>query len=394
MAHKTIKMTRKLRMGMVGGGHGAFIGAIHRKAAAMDGGIELVCGAFSSNSGRSRAMGKELGLDASRSYGSYRDMIQEEKTLPPDQKMDFVSIVTPNHVHFSPAKLALENGFHVIMDKPMTLNLAEARKLQQLSLKTKLVVALTHTYTGYPMVKEARSLVASGKLGAIRKVFVEYAQGWLSSRLEDTGHKQAGWRTDPKMAGAGAVGDIGTHAANLAEYVLGSRIDSVCAQLNSIVKGRKVDDDAAMLLKFANQASGVLVATQVAAGEENNLTIRIYGEKGGLEWRQEEPNSLEVKWLNDPKETYRAGRSYLSQEASGSSRTPSGHPEGYLEAFANIYGNFAKAIRNHKKGKLIDSNVYDFPSTEDGVRGMGFIEAAIHSSKSGQKWTNIDVKRQ
>ena len=379
---------------MVGGGHGAFIGAIHRKAAAMDGGIELVCGAFSSNSGRSRAMGKELGLDASRSYGSYRDMIQEEKTLPPDQKMDFVSIVTPNHVHFSPAKLALENGFHVIMDKPMTLNLAEARKLQQLSLKTKLVVALTHTYTGYPMVKEARSLVASGKLGAIRKVFVEYAQGWLSSRLEDTGHKQAGWRTDPKMAGAGAVGDIGTHAANLAEYVLGSRIDSVCAQLNSIVKGRKVDDDAAMLLKFANQASGVLVATQVAAGEENNLTIRIYGEKGGLEWRQEEPNSLEVKWLNDPKETYRAGRSYLSQEASGSSRTPSGHPEGYLEAFANIYGNFAKAIRNHKKGKLIDSNVYDFPSTEDGVRGMGFIEAAIHSSKSGQKWTNIDVKRQ
>ena len=379
---------------MVGGGHGAFIGAIHRKAAAMDGGIELVCGAFSSNSGRSRAMGKELGLDASRSYGSYRDMIQEEKTLPPDQKMDFVSIVTPNHVHFSPAKLALENGFHVIMDKPMTLNLAEARILQQLSLKTKLVVALTHTYTGYPMVKEARSLVASGKLGAIRKVFVEYAQGWLSSRLEDTGHKQAGWRTDPKMAGAGAVGDIGTHAANLAEYVLGSRIDSVCAQLNSIVKGRKVDDDAAMLLKFANQASGVLVATQVAAGEENNLTIRIYGEKGGLEWRQEEPNSLEVKWLNDPKETYRAGRSYLSQEASGSSRTPSGHPEGFLEAFANIYNNFASAVGNHKKGKLMESDVYDFPSVEDGVRGMAFIEAAIHSSKSGQKWTNIDVKRQ
>ena len=387
-------MTRKLRMGMVGGGHGAFIGSIHRKAAAMDGGIELVCGAFSSNSGRSRAMGKELGLDASRSYGSYRDMIQEEKTLPPDQKMDFVSIVTPNHVHFSPAKLALENGFHVIMDKPMTLNLAEAKKLQQLSLKTKLIVALTHTYTGYPMVKEARSLVASGKLGPIRKVFVEYAQGWLSNRLEDTGHKQAGWRTDPKMSGAGAIGDIGTHAANLAEYISGSRIHSVCAQLNSIVKGRKVDDDAAMLLEFKNKATGVLVATQVAAGEENNLTIRVYGEKGGLEWRQEEPNSLEIKWLNNAKEIYRAGRGYLSREAINNSRTPSGHPEGFLEAFANIYSNFASAVGNHKKGKLIDSEVYDFPSVEDGVRGMAFIEAAAQSSKSGQKWTKIDVKKQ
>ena len=379
---------------MVGGGHGAFIGSIHRKAAAMDGGIELVCGAFSSNSGRSRAMGKELGLDASRSYGSYRDMIQEEKTLPPDQKMDFVSIVTPNHVHFSPAKLALENGFHVIMDKPMTLNLAEAKKLQQLSLKTKLIVALTHTYTGYPMVKEARSLVASGKLGPIRKVFVEYAQGWLSNRLEDTGHKQAGWRTDPKMSGAGAIGDIGTHAANLAEYISGSRIHSVCAQLNSIVKGRKVDDDAAMLLEFKNKATGVLVATQVAAGEENNLTIRVYGEKGGLEWRQEEPNSLEIKWLNNAKEIYRAGRGYLSREAINNSRTPSGHPEGFLEAFANIYSNFASAVDNHKKGKLIDSEVYDFPSVEDGVRGMAFIEAAAQSSKSGQKWTKIDVKKQ
>lgn len=379
---------------MVGGGHGAFIGSIHRKAAAMDGGIELVCGAFSSNSGRSRAMGKELGLDASRSYGSYRDMIQEEKTLPPDQKMDFVSIVTPNHVHFSPAKLALENGFHVIMDKPMTLNLAEAKKLQQLSLKTKLIVALTHTYTGYPMVKEARSLVASGKLGPIRKVFVEYAQGWLSNRLEDTGHKQAGWRTDPKMSGAGAIGDIGTHAANLAEYISGSRIHSVCAQLNSIVKGRKVDDDAAMLLEFKNKATGVLVATQVAAGEENNLTIRVYGEKGGLEWRQEEPNSLEIKWLNKAKEIYRAGRGYLSREAINNSRTPSGHPEGFLEAFANIYSNFASAVGNHKKGKLIDSEVYDFPSVEDGVRGMAFIEAAAQSSKSGQKWTKIDVKKQ
>lgn len=379
---------------MVGGGHGAFIGSIHRKAAAMDGGIELVCGAFSSNSGRSRAMGKQLGLDASRSYGSYRDMIQEEKTLPPDQKMDFVSIVTPNHVHFSPAKLALENGFHVIMDKPMTLNLAEAKKLQQLSLKTKLIVALTHTYTGYPMVKEARSLVASGKLGPIRKVFVEYAQGWLSNRLEDTGHKQAGWRTDPKMSGAGAIGDIGTHAANLAEYISGSRIHSVCAQLNSIVKGRKVDDDAAMLLEFKNKATGVLVATQVAAGEENNLTIRVYGEKGGLEWRQEEPNSLEIKWLNKAKEIYRAGRGYLSREAINNSRTPSGHPEGFLEAFANIYSNFASAVGNHKKGKLIDSEVYDFPSVEDGVRGMAFIEAAAQSSKSGQKWTKIDVKKQ
>lgn len=379
---------------MVGGGPGAFIGSIHRKAAAMDGAIELVCGAFSSNSARSGAMGKELGLEASRSYGNYSDMIQKEKALPPDQKMDFVSIVTPNHVHFAPARLALESGFHVIMDKPMTLNLAEAKKLHQLSVKTKLVVALTHTYTGYPMVKEARNLVASGKLGPIRKVFVEYAQGWLSSRLEDTGHKQAGWRTNPKLAGAGAIGDIGTHAANLAEYILGSRIDSVCAQLNSIVKGRKVDDDAAMLIKFTNKASGLVVATQVAAGEENDLAIRIYGEKGGIEWKQEEPNSLEVKWLDRPKEIYRSGRSYLSQEALGASRTPSGHPEGYLEAFANIYGNFARAIRDHQKGKLIDSHLYDFPSAEDGVHGMGFIEAAKQSSQSGQKWIKIDLKKQ
>lgn len=383
-----LAMKRKLRMGMVGGGLDAFIGAVHRKAASMDGAVELVCGAFSSSAEKSKAAGEALGIHPHRCYGSFAEMIRKEKNLPGDMRMDFVSIVTPNHVHLAPARMALQHGFHVIMDKPMTLNFREARSLQKVVKQSKLLFALTHTYTGYPMVKEARELVAAGKLGTIRKVYAEYTQGWLSTPLEKTGQKQASWRTDPKRSGpAGAVGDIGTHAANLAEYITGNRITAVCAQLNKVVKGRKLDDDAAMLVEFDNEASGVLVATQVAAGEENNLTIRVYGELGGLEWHQEEPNTLVVKWLDRPREVYRTGFDYLSPAARTNTRTPSGHPEGYIEAFANLYVNFCKAVREYKPGK--PATAFDFPSVDDGVRGMAFIEAAVKSSRSGQKWITI-----
>lgn len=384
------KKNRRLRMGMVGGSLDAFIGAVHRKAAALDGHIELVCGAFSSDPKKSAATGKALYLDRDRVYGSYAEMIQQEKKLPEGERMDFVSIVTPNHVHFSPAKMALENGFHVIIDKPLALSLDEAKQLRAAVNKSGLILALTHTYTGYPMVKEARDVVRSGKLGKIRKVYVEYAQGWLSTSLEKTGQKQASWRSNPKFSGlGGAIGDIGTHAANLAEYITGSSITEVCAELNSIVKGRVLDDDASMFLHFENDASGVLVSTQVAAGEENNLFIRVFGEKGGLEWRQEEPNSLILKWPDKPKEVYRTGMGYVSNAAKLNTRTPSGHPEGYLEAFANLYVAFANAVRNFKPGKKTNYAKFDFPDVDDGVRGMAFIEAVVKSSRSKQKWIKI-----
>jgi predicted dehydrogenase len=383
-------MSKKLRMGMIGGSTEAFIGAVHRKAAALDGEIELVCGAFSSNPEKSKATGKALYLDSKRVYGSFDEMINAEKLLPADQRMDFVSIVTPNHVHFQPATMALENGFHVIIDKPLAFNLAEAKTLRKVVEKTGLILALTHTYTGYPLVKEARNMVATGKLGKIRKVFVEYPQGWLSTFLEGSGQKQASWRTDPSKSGVGgAIGDIGTHAANLAEYIAGASITEINAMLNIIVKGRQLDDDSAMLIKFDNGASGVLIATQVAAGEENNLTIKVYGEKGGLEWRQEEPNTLIAKWADKPKELIRAGQGYLSDAAKLNTRTPSGHPEGYLEAFANVYMAFARAVRAYKPGKKINANKYDFPDVEDGVRGMAFVEAVVKSANSTKKWTTI-----
>ena len=375
---------------MVGGSLDAFIGAVHRRAANLDGEIELVCGAFSSNPQKSKETGKALALAPERVYGSFEEMITKEKNLPVDQRMDFVSIVTPNHVHFAPAKMALENGFHVIIDKPLAFNIAEAKALKKLVEKTGLVFALTHTYTGYPLVKEARNMVASGKIGKVRKVYVEYPQGWLSTYVEGSGNKQASWRTDPGKSGAGgAIGDIGTHAANLAEYITGSDITELCAQLNIVVKGRLLDDDSSMLIKFDNGASGVLLATQVAAGVENNLNIRIYGEKGGLEWRQEEPNTLIVRWLDKPQETLRAGWGYLSDAAKGNTRTPAGHPEGYLEAFANIYQNFAKAVRDYKPGKKINAAKYDFPDVEDGVKGMAFVDSVIKSAKSNKKWTKI-----
>lgn len=375
---------------MIGGSSDAFIGAVHRKAAALDGFIELVCGAFSSNPEKSKATGKSLFLPDDRVYAHYEEMIEKEKSLPEDKRMDFVSIVTPNHLHFAPAVSALKNGFHVILDKPMTLSLNEARKLEKVVENSGRIFALTHTYTGYPMVKEARNLIQKGALGTIRKIYVEYTQGWLSQPIERTGQKQATWRADPRYSGkGGAIADIGTHAANLAEYISGVRISEVCADLRSVVEGRVLDDDASILLKFENGASGVLIATQVAAGEENNLSIRIYGEKGGLEWHQEEPNTLIVKWPDKPRQILRTAMPYVSQQARYATRVPSGHPEGYLEAFANIYVAFAHAVNDFIRGKKKDAESYGFPGVHEGVRGMAFIEAAVQSSARKQKWVPI-----
>jgi predicted dehydrogenase len=378
---------RKLRMGMIGGGTGAFIGAIHRIAATMDGEIELVCGAFSSDAEKSKATGKQLGLDASRVYASYEEMIAKEKDLPADVKMDVVSIVTPNHVHFHPAKLALENGFHVVLDKPMTFNLAEAKELKAIVETTGKYFCLTHTYTGYPMVKEAREQVKNSKLGSIRKILVTYPQGWLSSFLEATDNKQASWRTDPSKSGiAGAMGDIGTHAFNLAEYITDLKVTHICADINIVVEGRKLDDDGAVLLKFDNGASGVLVASQIMAGEENDLNIKVYGEAAGLEWRHSDPNTLLIKYPDKPAEAWRAGTGYLSAVAKHNSRTPSGHPEGYIEAFANHYRNFSLCVKAQLNNEQPKEEWLDFPGVEDGVRGMAFIENVIASGKSNEKW--------
>lgn len=383
---------RKLRMGMIGGGPGAFIGAIHRTAAIMDGEIELVCGAFSSDAQKSKQAGELLNLDAQRVYASYEEMIQKEAALSPDERMDFVSIVTPNHLHFAPAKLALENGFHVVLDKPMTFDLKEAKELKQVAEESKKYFCLTHTYTGYPMIKEAKQQVKDGKLGEIRKVFVTYPQGWLSNFLEASDNKQASWRTDPSRSGkAGAMGDIGTHAFNLAEYITGLQIEKICADINIVVKGRKLDDDGAVLLKFSNGASGVLMASQIMAGEENNLTIQVYGEKGGLEWKHSDPNSLLLKWPDAPMQTFRAGNGYLSDIAKHNTRTPAGHPEGFIEAFANHYRNFALCVKASIEGKKPKQEWLDFPGIEDGVRGMAFIENVIESGKSEKKWVPLSL---
>lgn len=383
-------MKRKIRMGMVGGGRGAFIGAVHRMAAAIDGEIELVCGAFSSNPKKSKLSGADLYLPKDRVYGSYEEMIKNEAQLSLGERMDFISIVTPNHMHFGPAKMALENGFHVVCDKPLCFNMKEAKALQKLVEKTGLIFALTHNYTGYPMVKQAKSMIAKNKIGKIRKVMVEYPQGWLSTFVEGTDSKQAAWRTDPKRSGiAGAMGDIGTHAENLAEYISGLKIKKMCADLSILVEGRRLDDDGNVLLEFDNGAKGILSASQIAAGEENNLRIRIYGEKGGLDWSQMKPNSLIVRWLNKPMEILRTGVGNLSAEAQAHTRLPGGHPEGYLEAFANIYRNFAKCVQARLQNKKPNKVYTDFPSVADGVRGMQFIEKVVASSKSKSKWTKM-----
>jgi predicted dehydrogenase len=383
-------MKRKIRMGMVGGGRGAFIGGVHRMAAALDGEIELVCGAFSSDPEKSRLSGEDFCLSPERVYGSYQEMIEKEKMLPEGERMDFVSIVTPNHVHYGPARMALENGFHVVCDKPLAFNLKEALHLETLVNHTGLIFALTHNYTGYPMVKQARAMVKNGDIGKVRKVVVEYPQGWLSTKVEDTGSKQAGWRTDPTKSGvAGAMGDIGTHAENLAEYITGLKITELCADISTFVEGRLLDDDGNVLLHFDNGAKGILHASQISAGEENNLNIRVYGTKAGLQWFQMEPNSLYVKWLDKPMEVLRTGVGKLYPESTAHTRIPAGHPEGYLEAFANIYRNFAICVRARLEGKEAPAVYQDFPSVQDGVRGMKFIETVIEAGKSDRKWVEF-----
>lgn len=384
-------MKYKLRAGMIGGGKGAFIGAVHRMALNMDGLIDLCCGALSQNPEKAKESGKDFFLPDDRTYTSYEEMIRKESELPENRRMHFVIIVTPNFAHFEPAMMALEHGFHVVIDKPMTLTLEEAKQLQRKVEETGLLLCLTHTYSGYPLVKEARKMVADGLLGAVRKVYVAYPQGWLSTLSEKDGNKQAAWRTDPARSGkAGCMGDIGTHAAHLAEYISGQKIVKLCADLNIVVPGRMLDDDGAMLLKFDKGASGVLIASQVAAGEENNLTIRVYGEKGGLEWSQQEPNTLTVKWIDAPAQVYRTGNGYLSDIAKINTRIPGGHPEGYLEAFANIYKNFALTLAAKLNGTEPDP-LTDFPTVYDGVRGMAFIENAVASSLSDQKWWDFIV---
>lgn len=388
-------MKRKLRMGMIGGGKDAFIGAIHRIAANMDGMIELCAGALSINPETAVESGEALFLDKDRTYLTYDEMITNESKMPADKRLDFITIVTPNFAHFAPAMLALDNGFNVVIEKPMTLTLEEAKQLKEKVEKTGLILCLTHTYSGYPMVKQARAMMQNGAFGKLRKIMVEYTQGWLSKPTEKEGNAQAAWRTDPKKSGiAGGMGDIGTHAAHLAEYISGLKITKLCADLNIMVAGRALDDDGSVLLKFEDGVSGVLTASQVAAGEENSLKIKMYGEKGGIEWTQQEPNTLLVKWLDQPTQIFRAGNNYsnvLSSFALQNCRTPGGHPEGYLEAFGNIYRNFVSTISAKLEGREPTKEMLDFPGAEDGVRGMAFIENVVASSKSDEKWTNFKL---
>lgn len=383
---------RKLRMAMIGGGKDAFIGAVHRLAFNMDGQVQLVAGALSVRPEVALESGQELFLDEDRIYTDYKTMLEKEAAMPADKRIDFVTIVTPNFAHFDPAMMALDKGFHVVIEKPITFSLEEAKQLKAKLEQTGLTLLLCHTYTGYPMVKQAKRFLQSGVLGKIRKVYVEYPQGWLSTSLEKTGQAQAAWRTDPKRSGkAGSMGDIGTHAFNLAEYVTGLKVESICADINTIVEGRMLDDDGAAFLKFNNGVSGVLMATQIAAGEENNVKIRVYGEKGGIEWKQEDANTLLVKWLDKPTEIHRAGSGYLDSFAKHNCRTPAGHPEGYLEAFANLYRNFALTVRARINGETPQAEWLDFPGVEEGIRGMAFIENVIASGQAEKKWIDFTV---
>jgi predicted dehydrogenase len=383
---------RKLRMGMIGGGNNAFIGAIHRQAAFMDNQIELVCGCFSSNPTTSLISGRSYFLPDNRIYKSYQEMFEEELKLPKGERMDFVSIVTPNHLHFEPAMMALESGFHVVLDKPMTYSLEEAKLLQQKVEETGLILALTHVYSGYPAVKEAKKRITKGELGKLRRIYVEYTQGWLSERIELQEGNNAGWRCDPKRSGkAGCIGDIGTHAWHLCEYITGLKVQELCAELNTFVEGRPVDDDGVALLHFEQGVTGVLMATQICTGEANNIRIRIYGDKGGLEWRQMEPNILFLKWKDRPTEILNIGNNgYLDKNTLWNTRTPAGHPEGFIESFANIYRNFALTVRALDSGEQPQEAWLDFPSIYEGVRGMQFIETMVTASYNNntkwQKW--------
>lgn len=381
---------KKLKMGMIGGGIGSFIGAIHRNAANLDNCIELVSGSFSSDFNNSLETGKNLYIDPKRIYKSYDEMFFKESNLDSKDRIDFVSIVTPNHIHFDPALKALENGFPVIIDKPMTYDTEQAELLVKKVNETSLPFAVTHTYTGYPMVKEAKSIISSGKIGKLRKVAVEYPQGWLTSSLEKTDNKQASWRTDPNKSGkAGSMGDIGTHAANMVEYVTSKKIIKLYSKVNTVVEGRLLEDDGNVLISLEDNIEGNLMTSQIASGEENDLKIRTWGDKGGIEWKHSDPNTLLLKLDGQPTQVYRAGvdNSYLSEFALANCRTPSGHPEGFIEAFANIYRNFSYAVNNYSNSKKNDPK-YDYPTVEEGLRGMKFIDAVIESSKSSN-WINI-----
>ncbi len=374
---------------MIGGGPGSFIGAVHRIAANLDGQIELVCGCFSSKPEKSRATGESLFLPPERVYASWEEMLEKEALLPEGERMDFVSIVTPNHVHFAPAMMALDKGFHVALDKPMTFSLEEAKQLAAKVKETGKLFLLTHTYTGYPMVKEARHRVLNGDLGKVRRIYVEYPQGWLYNDCAAT-NKQAAWRVDPNRSGkAGCMGDIGTHAFNLAEYITGLKATEICGELQTFVPDRLLDDDGAALIRYEGGASGVLMASQIAVGCENSLKIRVFGEKGGLEWRQEEPNTLILRWPDRPAEIVRTNNGYVSGISAYNSRVPAGHPEGYLEAFANLYRNFATALRAKLEGKEPAPEALDFPSAEEGVRGMRFIETIVSTNNTDAKWLKL-----
>ncbi|NQY16193.1 Gfo/Idh/MocA family protein [Alteromonas sp.] len=375
-----------IRMGMIGGGEGAFIGAVHRHAAGLDGNYQLVCGAFSRNEENNTRTASALNVSTSRTYDSWQSMLEEEAKLPEQQRMQVVVIVTPNHLHVPISLAAIKAGFHVFCEKPAGVSFAEVKELQDVIHASESLYGLAHTYLGYPMVWQARHLVESGKLGNIRNVYVEYPQGWLSGE-EETHNKQAQWRTDPAISGAtGAMGDIGTHAFGLVEFVLNDSVTSLCGELNTHVEGRRLDDDGAALIKTKKGASGVLIASQVCAGEENALKIRVYGDKGGLEWRQMEPNSVIYRPVDAPYQVFRAGQGQvgLCDAASARCRVPAGHPEGYLEAMANLYTDFAKAVRANQKGKADG-----VPGINSGIRGMVFIDAMLASTDSDTKWESV-----
>ncbi len=380
---------RKLRMGMIGGGGNAFIGPVHLMAALMENDIELVCGCFSRTYETSLETGKKWFLPESRIYPTYQEMIQRESELPIDERMDFVAIVTPNNFHYEQAAMALDYGFHVVVDKPMTFSLEQALQLQKKVEEAGLVLALTHTYSGYPAVKEMKKRIANGELGKLRRVYVEYTQGWLAQRIELQGGNNAGWRTDPKTSGkGGCLGDIATHAWHLCEYVTGLKVKELCSELHTFVEGRPIDDDVAAFLHLEQGVTAILSATQIAVSEENGLRIRVYGEKGGLDWQQQEPNTLYAKWLDRPTELIRMGTGFgnLSSLAHWNLRTPGGHPEGYIEAFANIYRNFAKTVRARANGEEPSPECLDFPNVYDGVRGMQFIETMYEANQNDSKW--------
>ncbi len=374
-------------MGMVGGGRGAFIGGVHRRAAALDGEIELVAGAFSSDPRKSALSGKDFYLKPSRVYGSYQEMAEKEKALPENERIDFVTIVVQNFLHFEVAKTFLEAGFNVICDKPVTLDLEQARELRKIIKKSKKVFALTHNYTGYPMVKLARQMIRKGDLGKLIKVVCEYPQGYAITALTGEDKAIANWRANPKIAGiSNCMGDIGTHAENLVHYVTGLEIDRLCADLSVNIPGRTLDDDGNVLVRFKGGARGIIYASQVSNGDENDLTIRVYGTKKSLEWHQEEPNDLIVKDARSPRQVYRRGNDYVTGAAAENTRIPFGHPEGFIEAFANVYNAAALAIRDERAGKFPRKSGYDYPDIRDGIIGMAFIETVVKSSKSKEKW--------